>query len=153
MVFTTKGLFAPKLGGSIDDADSLCKSEAEAAGLAGSFKAYLGLSHAPPTARFDLTGTRSVRPDGVAVTSDWIPRIDTPVNVTLDKTYLGDVRVFVGAGATADGGLDPATTTCSDWSSPVGTASGGRAPFVDDNFMKGQILDCSVPQHLYCLQE
>jgi hypothetical protein len=152
-VFISKGLFAPKLGGSIDDADGICLSEAQAAGFAGSYKAFLGLSNAPPTARFDLAGTRWVRPDDVVVTSDWIPRIDTPVNVTLDKNYLGDVGVFVGGGATADGGVDPVTTTCSDWSSPAGTASGGRAPFVDDNFMQGQILDCSVGHHVYCLQE
>jgi hypothetical protein len=49
--------------------------------------------------------------------------------------------------------VDPATTTCSDWNSPAGTASGGRAPFVDDTFMKGKIFDCSVGQHLYCLEE
>jgi hypothetical protein len=63
IVFVTNGVFSGSFGG-LPDADALCQAEAQAAGLAGTFKAWLSDTYDSPGTRFNKQGTPYQLVDG-----------------------------------------------------------------------------------------
>jgi len=111
--FVSAGNFYPTNG--LASADALCTSEASAASLPGTYRAFLGTTQACPMSRFDVGGAPWARVDGVvlaATASDfaagsWV----TSLNVTARGGYIGNLGVWVGAPGPSALGI----STCNDW--------------------------------------
>jgi hypothetical protein len=161
--FLSRGSF-PGYGG-VPELDILCGEEAAAAGLAGRFKALVATSAASAVSRFDLTGARWVRTDGlplVATASDLAAgTVVAPLNVHADGAYVGG-RARVVTGAANPGVAGTLTTTCSDWTAGAGArglsgdadaTSPSHFEYPESWFFGDESAECSWFQNIYCLQE
>jgi hypothetical protein len=111
--FVSAGYFYPSNG--LASADAICTSEAAAASLPGTYRAFLATTQASAMSRFDVGGAPWVRVDGVvlaATASDfaagnWL----APLNVTARSAYIGNFAVWVGAPGPSALGI----SNCNDW--------------------------------------
>jgi len=179
---TSKGLSGgspPSTGGS---ADVLCQTEANAAGLSGTFLALLATTGVSAASRFDSTGPTWVRPDGIALASTAAifmqGTLVTALNEHADGSFApltssgGYVRTGAWAypdpGAPMSGLEVPASSpadTCNDWTSGVSTDTGsvGLRDAVSSDFFGyrgGTIgagsfmpVGCGATLPVYCLQK
>jgi hypothetical protein len=121
--FVSGGYYYPTNG--MASADTICTSEAAAASLPGTYRAFLATTQASAMSRFDVGGAPWVRVDGVvlgATASDfaagnWL----APLNVTARGVYIANWAVWVGAPAPSALGL----STCNDWNPTDASAQGG----------------------------
>ena len=173
-VFITSGEYAGNLGG-LTGADDACQAEATAAGLSGSFMAWLSDSTDSPSTRFARNGGPYVRVDGVVIAHDWADltdgAIDAPVNVTaagqvLTLEWSSSANFSVWTATYPDG--TPNTycfdgcAYCDDWSSTSDTVLGSTADYrVINNSdspgswsCAGPELNCSIyTAHLFCFEQ
>jgi hypothetical protein len=145
-------------GGGVAAADSLCASEARAAGLPGSFKALLSAERVSAASRFDLRGPPWVRTDGVPIVEDAADlarsSLIAPIDVTATGAYVGWNTTWTGARSPGDPGTR--ASTCSSWTSTAADmyAGWGAAASVDPQFWFGlNGVPCSGWYNVYCLQE
>ena len=89
-VFRTDQTFTGNLGG-LDGADQLCQSEADAAELGGTWRAWLADSTGSPASRFIHSAGKYVRLDGVRLANDWNDLIDGEINAPIDLTATEQV--------------------------------------------------------------
>jgi hypothetical protein len=117
-VFVSDAQVSSNIGG-IAVADSICRSEAEAADLKGTFRAWLSDSGYSPASDWGLAGGsyRFVRPDGVLVASSWENLVDDTVTYPL----LNSINVK------ADGTLIPSSDPSVEWTVWTGTRADGSA--------------------------
>ncbi len=117
-VFVTNQTFTGSLGGVLG-ADSKCNQAASAAGLRGSFRAWIadGAGSAPAS-RFTRSADPYVRMDGVQVAADWADLTDgnlsNAINVTETGVNVNGRHVWTG-GVSATGGFYSGGPTCSAW--------------------------------------
>jgi hypothetical protein len=159
LAFFTTGLYSIAASGSdITTMDALCQTEAAAAGLSGSgWKALVAPNGATAASRF-VDGAEWYRVDGIplffysTLTAGNPP--GTPLDVTASGSYWPDNRVYTGAADTNTSGTT--ATTCTNWTSNVGTnATEGRSGFADASWFANYVSQScvsSAPAHLYCLQ-
>jgi hypothetical protein len=145
-------------GGGVAAADSLCASEARAAGLPGSFKALLSAERVSAASRFDLRGPPWVRTDGVPVVEHAADlarsSLIAPIDVTATGAYVGWNTTWTGARTPGDPGTS--ASTCSSWTStaPDVYAGWGAGASIDPQFWFGlNGVPCSGWYNVYCLQE
>ncbi len=139
--------------------DAQCNSEASLAGLAGTFKAAVATSAASAASRFDTTGARWVRTDGVPLSATaaalFSEGLQAPLNVSADGAqYFNYYSIFMGAAGISAAGT--AESTCRDW----GSRSAGHSALAGDvtngsdwfNPL-GPSTACDSRAGIYCLQE
>ena len=167
-VFVSDAQVSSNIGG-IAVADSICRSEAEAAGLKGTFSAWLSDSGYSPASDWGLAGGsyRFVRPDGVLVASSWENLVDDTVtypllnsiNVKADGTLIPDsdppAEYTVWTGTRADGSAFPGTN-CDGWTSTdnsLDTLIGGAVGTAGD-WTEWATYDCGDNAHrFYCFEQ
>lgn len=139
VVFLTETLHDGNLGG-LPGADAICQAEADAAGLPGTFMAWLSTPGSPPAGRFP---THSCGPyqlvDGTVIADEWADLTDGDLDHHLDLTAAGnpnDLEDKVWS-ATSDWGttlyVDGVAETCSGWLSNDPTLVGHVGTKVDCN--------------------
>jgi hypothetical protein len=142
-------------GGGIGSADQVCQTEAQRAGLAGSFLAELAQADSPPEARFNLDGPPWVRVDGVLLNvsaakyfSDMFQ--GSAPNVTATGNYLTRTEAWTGQLGSMAPTIDG---TCDDWRSTTGTE--GVIASVQFTLNRGGAAgrNCSNFFSLSCLQQ
>lgn len=149
-VFVTSTLTNGKMGG-VAGGDAICQARAVAAGLAGTFKAYLGDTTSAPSTRFTkstgpyalLTGTR-LADDWDDLTSgslDGVPFIDE-----FAKQIPGPLQGWIGMQHPS---FLPAKT-CLDWTSDAETELGTQ---VASTWGNEKDSACNTEQHLYCFEQ
>lgn len=138
-------------------ADALCAEEAMAAGLPGTYKAFLSTPTQSAAARFDLAGPPWVRPDGVPIVekaSDLLgKRLLAPISV-------GVIGAVVGAGGAWTGSRAPNETAqshCRGWTSSADTdsASFGVPSTAGPRWFHHDVFaaECSQQLVVYCFQQ
>ena len=146
--------------GGLTGADNLCATEADTAGLSGTYKALLATNGASAASRFNTSGPPWVRPDGVAIAPTAgelfsATLLDSAVNQSADGSqYFGNVGAWTGAENPSTAGAW--ATTCENWTdSSEPNGYGGKAGFTDEwGFFMASSSRCSADwMHLYCLQE
>lgn len=148
-VFALMGSFPMPL--DIPAIDAMCTSTANAAGLDGTFVAWLSTSTAPAPTR--LAGSRGwVRPDGA-------PVVDEPAGllngamfnpIMLDAT--GDevtANVTVWTGTNADGTVGD---NCADWTSMTGEAVHGLFGGGSSTFTSAGTSSCTSRGSVHCFE-
>lgn len=156
IVFVTSTEHTANLGG-LAGADAICAARATAAGLAGTYKAWLSTSTVSAKSRLG-TASGWVRPDGK-------PVLSLISDIEKDKFFyppaLDEAGVNLGLASvrtcTDERGLlpsDPAITTCGDWTSDVDVESKyhylGFSSSGSRNFTANSIANCAFSGRLYC---
>lgn len=151
LVFVTSTTHTGALGG-LAGADAICQSRATAAGLTGTYRAWLS-----------TMGTTAISRLGNA--SGWVRRDGLPVFNTKADVAAGRVQYlpvlteqgteltnpFILTGTGVDGTFSGVGHGCTSWtiadSSP---ASAGRARISDAQFSSYTTVNCLTPLPLYC---
>lgn len=135
-------------GGGLASADAACQSDADAAGLPGTYLALLATASASASSRFVDSGEPWVRVDGIpfcdsAMRDAW----SAPLNVTTSGLY---VRGAVFLGASNDANL--AGQNCNDFN---GTGGGQNAETqTAEKVFRGRgLVPCNTSARLHCLQQ
>lgn len=154
---------AHAIGGGIAALDAACAADALAAGLPGTFEAFVATSTASAASRFDLGGAPWVRPDGVSVVAAAAHLTDrrllAPIAVRADGTYAPQWSAWTGA--TSPLAIGTAETTCSDWTdgSAAGTGSWGLSSATEGpppdyktttGFFSFETTSCGTPELTTC---
>jgi len=157
-VFITED-WRPGSMGSVASADALCQADADAAGLPGTYKAWISESLASPTTSspattFNPTFSPYVLPDGTIIANDWADLTDgsiqNPINLTADGlTTITNGSVWTGT--LADGTAAPTTSeTCIEWTALGGTGMSGNPTQTTSDWTNTNTIVCSGFLRLYC---
>jgi hypothetical protein len=153
-VFLSSIAYDGNLGG-LAGADAKCQALATAAGLTGTFKAWLSSSFV--AAKDRVTGSGPwVRVDGVRIADDRADLLDgtlaVPINVNEQGAYVGNELVWTDT--QPDGTILPAVS-CSDWGNNGAAANGfvGRAASAANHWTSYASRTCDNLLRLYCFED
>ncbi len=150
-VFVTGGRFDASMGRVA--ADSLCASEASAAGLPGSYLAFLSTETEAAADRFSLTGATWVRPDGIAIMNIAADLATWNLVTGPDRHIDGTVEVL----AAWTGGRAPGTPSrsCNSWTSSSAAVDGLKVDPTDswDRHYGGPAAGCSRLLPVLCFEQ
>ncbi len=137
--------------GGLNGADTICQGLASAAGLSGTFKAWLSDSTGSPSTRFTQASTPYVRIDGAQIADSWADltdgTLDNPLN--LDENGVG-VRTQTWTGTETDG--TALTNHCNNWvGTPFGTIGDPTRTAVP--WTNSRVLGCAFSLKIYCFQQ
>lgn len=151
IAFISTTTFFP--GGGVAAADMICHDDALAAGLGGTFLAWLGGSAGGPESRFTPGGGPYIRPDGVLLApGDELlsTQPDTLLATYLDHLADGSFTVDKRDVWTGTNGMH-----CSDWTDSTFGAGGflGRAQSdLMTTFRNDSASPCGLSSPVVCLQ-
>jgi len=164
-VFVTSAAITSNFGG-IAAADALCAQEAAAAGLAGTYYAWLSDKTNSPLARFSRSEVPYVLPTGAEIAADWdalavaTPPISQHANGTPVPPDDG-APAQVWTGTTIDGHADNfnnASNFCQDWTDNsisnqtlIGWVHARMKPQFD--WTRANLVPCTGSGYLYCFQQ
>lgn len=153
LMFATSTTYTGNLGG-LAGGDTACAQRAAAAGLAGTYVAYLSTSGVDAISR--LAGGRGwVRMDGR-------PFADTPADIAAGRILYPPRLDELGAEVvpspsaisamtgTLDNGMRDATSTCSDWTATSGFVRTGLTEGGTLWWSSGGSGGCADAKRLYC---
>lgn len=163
-VFVTAEAVTAKFGG-VAAADQLCAGQAAAAGLPGTYLAWVSGSTSQPRGRFSESTVPYALPDGTQIAPDWDALISegptTPIAVTATGAAVSgadDAKVWTGTDR--EGRADTynnASTYCAEWSKNVIEESvivgflrkRGKA----GDWTLGSLTQCTGKGYIYCFQQ
>ena len=163
-VFVTSTVYTGSLGG-LEGADAKCQSHAEAAGLTGTFMAWLSSSSESPSTRFIRSDKPYVLVDGTVVANDWADLTDQSLANGITLTEEGNPvaktsfctanTTMVWSGTSAQGtALGSASNRCSDWTSTSGGSRWGHTEKTDrfwSEWCSGGSCNWEAP--IYCFEQ
>ena len=166
VVFVTGEAFTGDLGG-LPGADAKCQAAAGAAGLPGTYMAWLSDDTGSPSTRMAHSKGPYVLPDGTVIVDDWDALVASPtvlysrIEMTETKAAPGDEAIcngmpctYVWSNTREIGTQSKVKNSCAGWSStaaPVGEAGDWTAK---DSYWTGYAsLPCSWTLRLYCFQQ
>ena len=184
-VFVTSGRFTGNLvaaalaltgavpADGLDAGDRICQHHADAAGLSGTYKAWLSDSASGPVTRFALAGVPYVRTDGAIIAQDFSDLItcDPATNICLvneiqiDEHGLSVIspseienRVWTGTESHGQPGTHPSGqfVNCQAWTVGTDAAAGMLGDLTGSGtqeWTSGAIQVCSLLAHLYCFEQ
>lgn len=151
--------------GGIAVADQMCGQQAQAAGLPGTFYAWLGDNNAGPADRFSQSTVPYTLPDGTTLAKDWDELTSTGPKAPIDMTAAG-VKVEakdddpVWTGTERDGEattFNNASNFCGEWT------RNSMMDFVVVGFLRvrgktgdwalGNLVPCTGDGYVYCFQQ
>ena len=162
MIFVTSQSFAGDLGG-LSGADERCQAAAEAAGLRGSFMAWLADSTGSPATRLRQHPGPFLRTDGTMVAASWTDLTDGALLAPIDRDENGSPSkgTFICQGGEvwtstkASGDLVDPPAHCADWTSVEATGTAGNVQFADSRWADSGCtsITCQSDLPLYCVQQ
>jgi hypothetical protein len=170
IAFLTNGTWTGDLGG-VDGADAKCQSEADQAGLEGTYKAWISTSNSYPAISFSQSPGPYVLPDReTVIATSWTdlitPKPDEtllrhPIDHDAANTYIPtdpSEQFFVFTNTAVNGYPGAESATCSDWQSDEDTFIRPNAAFhwrTDGAWTLVPDIGnpCNTPSRLYCFQQ
>lgn len=156
VVFVTSTTYTGDLGSALD-ADGECAAVAAAAGLPGSFRAWVSDAGTSPAARLDTSFAGVYqRTDGQPIAVGWSDLTDGALMhpIALDE-FGADVFAspYAWTGTTTDG--DPIASHCTGWSTDSAAVSGvvGDIHATDDGWTDLDLRTCNLAFRLYCFED
>ncbi|SFF45954.1 Myxococcus cysteine-rich repeat-containing protein, partial [Nannocystis exedens] len=165
VVFATSQGFDGNLGGLVG-ADMKCQVAAQAAGLPGTYRAWLSDDTGSPVSRFTKSTIPYARRDGVLIANNWADLIDgtlaAPINLSELKTPPGaDANVCGGTSqltftnTIVSGTMFTDFTDCQNWTSNAPGFTGGgqwnKADGLWTQFVCQQ--SCAWKKPIYCFMQ
>jgi hypothetical protein len=167
-VFVTSVLYTGDLGG-LAGADAKCQQRAQAAGLGGTYLAWLADNSQNPNTRFTKSAAAYTRVDGVKIANNFVDLTDgtllAPINVTElggpapigNTTCAGGGHPTVWTDVLATGNLWFLNGNCAEWTSQAATStSWGEANMTNtswSSWCSGGGAVCVWTSALYCFQQ
>ncbi|KKR46261.1 MAG: hypothetical protein UT82_C0016G0002 [Parcubacteria group bacterium GW2011_GWB1_40_14] len=165
-VFVTSTTYNGNLGG-LSGADAKCQTRASAAGLSGTWRAFLGDETIGPKERLFHSTNPYARMDDVSIANNWTDLTDGTLNAPINITEFGTATTNTSDGgfpvvftsAVQDGSKYPVpNNTCNDWSSSSATnAAGGSANESASGWVSyisgGMCNGINYPGALYCFKQ
>ncbi len=167
-VFATSTVSTGDLGG-LAGADATCQSLATAAGLAGTYKAWLSDSTTSAGARLDHVDGYVLADNTTIVATSWMLLTSGMLQHAIDLDERGSAVTSYGVwtdtrfDGTTEDNLSNSPDNCTSWT--IGTYSGsadveadtafsGMASVTSTNWTEGEDSQaCDLMQHLYCFQQ
>ena len=153
LVFATSVMYQGNLGG-LDGGDAKCNQLAQAAGLPGTYRAWLAHVSGSPSTRFTKNSGPYVLPNGTRVANSWNDLTDGELLAPINQTENGGSpsSSLVWTGAQTNGlwqGYD-----CTNWTSNSVDAQGsrGRSDLRQGWTSTGEST-CNSSLALYCFQQ
>jgi hypothetical protein len=172
-VFITSSTYTGALGG-VSQANSYCQTLAGAAGLEGTYKAWLSDALCSPSDEtcFTHSTVPYVRTDGTAIADDWTDLttcdevypyacLQVPICLTESAEPVSegscepgnDQAMRVWTNTEPDGTRLGDSYDCGQWHEESGNGNVGKASFVDSGWTHHSDTVCSSGQHLYCFEQ
>jgi hypothetical protein len=160
-VFVTRQAFTGDLGG-IAGANAKCQAAASAAGLAGTFKAWLsdGLGGSP-TANFTRSLGAYALVNGAIVAKNWSALVGVTSSnsstfllypISLDELGGNERGATVWTGTDVMG-VGVGGSYCGNWTSTSGGALAGAAGVANEQWTSASNPLCSSSSSLYCFEQ
>lgn len=145
--------------GGLTGADAKCQALAGAAGIIGTFKAWLSDSTQGSATRFRHSYLPYVRVDGIQVASNWSDLVDgnlsQSINVTENNLLVSSGR-FVWTATLPTGDIDESGFGfCLDWTTENNTYIGGTGSlwYTDASWTSYEPIPCNAYGSIYCIQQ
>jgi hypothetical protein len=159
-VFVTSAIYNGDLGG-LAGADATCQALADAAGLTGTYKAWLSDTTASPSTRFTQSANPYVRVDGVIVADNWADLTDGTLDATISRDEHGALTAWtsVWTSTTPLGTIYPSNGnyTCNEWRGTSFYAGGTGSTLHTDGYWTAVLVngipDCNLRNALYCVEQ
>ncbi len=143
VVFTTSKKFPGNLGG-LTGADAKCQAAAVAAGLTGTFKAWLSDATGSPSTRFVQSALPYKLVDGTVIANDWADLTDGTLRAPIKLTELG-TPAPTSAGCYSDNvwcntsanGTNIGPNSCTNWTGVESGTLWGRFSVTDASWTTG----------------
>jgi hypothetical protein len=167
-VFVTSVAYQGGYLGGLDGADAKCTSLAGAAGLGGTYKAWLSAPTSTAAARLAHATEPYVLVDGTQIAANWDDLVHASIGhaIDLDETgaaYAGPSLCMgegpnVWTGSDFDGNLLSSTEangdrTCGGWSDLHGYGNLGDSSKTDGQWSIQCEVPCTYSFALYCLEQ
>lgn len=161
----------------LEGADTICQARADAAGLSGTFVAWMSDSQDDAWCRvLGLSGKRSANcgltepPDTSALNGGWVRMDGKPFTTSLDELTAASgprilypfwfdefanpvaVSTIYMTGTTATGVQSTLQSNCASFTSASGNAVGGRPNLHHTDWTEGSFPNCSLSNRLVCMQ-
>ena len=166
-IFVSSVLYMGNLGG-LTGADAKCQALADAAGLCGTFKAWLSDATADAAARLSHATGTYVRTDGQIVANGWSGLVSGTIQNAINRTETngaapvgtvkcgGSAVVPVWTGSTA-AGANVMNGSCSNWASNTASPGGIFGNADAKNFawtaMCQIVAVCQSTAAIYCVEQ
>ena len=156
-VFVSSQQYDGNLGG-LAGGDARCQARADAAGLSGTWLAWLGDGIDGPATRFAHADTPYVLVGGGVVAENWPDLIDGTIGVPINHDETGtelpatdDMIVFTAVFHT---GGNPTPVNCNRWTtSEVTLVPTGLASATDTGWTVTAPHNCSEMHRIYCFEQ
>jgi hypothetical protein len=149
--FVTSASYGGNLGG-LAGADQLCMDRAVAAGLSGSYAAWLRAGGEIPPNRFGYPSTLVFRRTDAVQFND-PTAVTLPLDAPLDRDETG-AAVPAGTTVWTGGGSSGSGNHCVSWTQGVvNQGQTGAVGETGSGWQAGASFACSVPQRLYCFEQ
>jgi cysteine-rich repeat protein len=160
-VFVSSQTYDGNLGG-LDGADQKCQTLADAAGLGGTYRAWIATVHGSPSTRFVRSKAPYVLVDGTLVARSWADLVrrgpEVPIAMTerggpgpLSNACVSDDIIVVWSGVDGQGKL--LAKVCDDFTMPAGPGHFGIAAADLSWTAACAGFDCSARAALYCFEQ
>jgi cysteine-rich repeat protein len=164
IVFTTSTTYDGNLGG-LAGADAICNARAQAAGLPGTYMAWISTNQGSPSTRFVQSAVPYLLRTGSKVADNWADLTDGTIDFNINRNEFGALLVNmaftcnnsprpVWTGTNADG--TAAANNCSNFSSNAMATTGavGRSSITDATWsLCGAAVACNNLAPIYCFQQ
>ena len=154
IVFVTSTTHNGALGG-LAGADAICQTRATAAGLGGTYRAWLSDQTASPSSRFvQFGGFYTTNLETIA--TNWSGLTDGQLSHAIDRD---EFNALVSSGTvwtgTQQNGTAYSGASCTNWTSADGGSSGriGSTSEINAGWTNFASVPCNNLRRLYCVQE
>lgn len=165
-VFATSGKYTGSEIAGVGQADRICNTLADAAGLTGYYKAWLSSTgDADPADRFDQSADPYVTAGGIKVADDWADLVNCSgaSGGCLDNSIIYDENGdpipgldHIWTHVADNGSNDSSSNDCDDWFAGTGGFSSkyGYAGFLESEWTNSGNTDtCDTANRFYCFQQ
>jgi hypothetical protein len=152
-VFITSTMQNGGFGGT-SGADTFCADRATAAGLAGTFKAWLSVTGDGPATRFTHATVPYGLVDGTLIANDWTDLTNGSLAHAINRDESGllvTADVWTGTGTAGA----PTALNCNNFLNATGSVFGvcGTSTVVNSSWTQASTPACNTPLHLYCFEQ
>lgn len=155
VAFTTSTTTNGNIGG-LAGADALCQTRAQAAGLPGTYRAWLSDSTISAAARFTQASIPYAYVNGTVIASNWADLTDGTIGSPFRITEFGvQVPGNLPFTSTAPNGDQQGPEYCVNWTSTVGSVWTGQSDQTGTawTFAQNNSGNCNILHRLYCFQQ
>jgi hypothetical protein len=157
IVFVTSEVHLGVIGQAADD---VCQDAADAAGLPGTFSAWLSRGNASPSSTFQFSEGPYVRTDGAVLADNWDDVVDGELANAINRDENGDLAVGIAVwtntapdgtaivGGANIGNCTAFTSFMNNQSAPIGRTTANSSEWTDY-----ETQTCNGAAHFYCFQQ